>query len=123
MFDFYHYSGKSIPEYFVMMLFRKSFVAGLGNLSCLEPCNRACFLSKKPCPVTLSKFFQKNESLLTACRQGFNFVGKNPVYPVFRQGLKREKGPSRHKPCLPVFRQGFRQGLAQHHKISICQLD
>ena len=27
MFDFYHYSGKSIPEYFVMMLFRKSFVA------------------------------------------------------------------------------------------------
>ena len=27
MFDFYHYSGKSIPEYFVMMLFRKSVVA------------------------------------------------------------------------------------------------
>jgi hypothetical protein len=39
--------------------------AGLGNLSCLEPCNRACLLSKKPCPVTLSKIFQKNESLLT----------------------------------------------------------
>ena len=28
---------------------------GLGTLSCLKPCYRACFLSTKPCPVTLSK--------------------------------------------------------------------